>query len=495
MHDIRTREAVRTPYLSLSATAATTYFLWRYFFPRQARGEIDTLLELDRHERILIIAPHSDDEALACGGLLHQAVAKGKRVEVVVVTNGDGFALATGRAYRRFRASPERFLQFGEMRQGESLQACSFLGLPEGQVHFLGYPDRGIRSMWLDHWSEDRPFRSPFTKVTRVPYERSLRRGAPYAGEALVEDLLEILFRLSPTLIIGPHLNDAHIDHWSTHNFVRYALALYTLSTSTVPTYLGYLVHRGNWPAPKGLHRNKPLVPPASMIKRGWEWQWYSLDPQSIRQKYEAILLYRSQIALMRRYMLSFVRVNELFAPHSLAELSDVGGIPDLQEWEYTDIRLLNPVKDTVVRRLQGAADVVGIDLCFGDRRLLIRVDLRTHVGRDILYRLHLRMVRPLRWTGKGLRSMVCSAKVQGARRVEVTMQTQPSGYEREAGSINVDYHKNSLLFAIPVELLEPRAPFLIGVGTWYGGLAADLTGWQLYSWPLEILQTATTSR
>lgn len=469
--------------------------MWRYFFPRQARGEINTLLELDGHDRILVIAPHCDDEALACGGLLHQAVAAGKQVEVVIVTNGDGFALATGRAYRRLRASPARFIAFGEMRQRESLRACALLGLSENQVHFLGYPDRGIRAMWYDHWSEDQPFLSPFTRVRQVPYERSFRKGAPYAGEALVTDLLQIFHRFAPTLIIGPHLNDAHIDHWATHNCVRYALALYAETRPEPPTYLGYLVHRGNWPAPKGLHSNKPLVPPASMIKRGWEWHWYSLEPETIYRKHDAILTYRTQIAMLRRYMVSFARVNELFAPHPMVEIPDFGGIPELPEWEYTNVRQLHPVKDTMVKRLQGAADIMGLDFGFGDRRLLVRVDLRTHVGRDVQYRLYLRMVRPPRWSGSGLQWLVCTARIQPSRgrRVDVTLHTHPSGYD-ERGIVEAQYYKNSLLFLVPAELLEPRTPFLIAVETRYGGIAADMTGWQLCSAPARSEQALLTS-
>jgi hypothetical protein len=50
---------------------------------------LDTLRLLP-NERILIIAPHPDDEVLACGGLIQQALALGDSVWVVYVTAGDG---------------------------------------------------------------------------------------------------------------------------------------------------------------------------------------------------------------------------------------------------------------------------------------------------------------------------------------------------------------------------------------------------------------------
>ena len=43
---------------------------------------------------ILVVAPHSDDEAIGCAGVMMNALAEGRRVGVVVVTNGDGFPQA-----------------------------------------------------------------------------------------------------------------------------------------------------------------------------------------------------------------------------------------------------------------------------------------------------------------------------------------------------------------------------------------------------------------
>ena len=43
---------------------------------------------------ILIVAPHSDDEAIGCTSVMLRAIKAGKRVGIVVVTNGDGFPKA-----------------------------------------------------------------------------------------------------------------------------------------------------------------------------------------------------------------------------------------------------------------------------------------------------------------------------------------------------------------------------------------------------------------
>lgn len=474
----------------MGATAATTYFLWRYFFPRQARGEFDAILDLSQHERIVVVAPHSDDEALACGGLIHQAVRAGKRVDVILITNGDGFALATGRQYRRLRTSPQRFIDFGQIRQEETLRACAHLGLPESRVYALGYPDRGIRAMWYNHWEENNPYRSPFTRVTEVPYTTALRHGAPYAGESLVKDLMALFRRLRPTLVIGPHLNDVHIDHWSTHNFVRYALALLQASGEPMPQYLGYLVHRGNWPAPKGLHRDMPLIPPEAMIQRGWRWLWYSLELDTIARKHEAILRYRTQIAMLRRYMVSFSRVNEIFAPQEPSLIPDIGRIPEINAWPYTEGRLLNPAKDTVVRRLQGAADIVGIDAAQADGKLLVRIDLRTSVSRDILYRIYIHPVRPPGESANGTARLVCSMRVRGKGTMSIQTERTPGYLGSE--QIVARYQGGAIAMAIPKALLAPRSAFMMAAETRYRGLMADVTGWQLFQWVNDAEATGT---
>jgi LmbE family N-acetylglucosaminyl deacetylase len=79
--------------------------------------------------RILIIAPHADDEVLGCGGLIARRVREGHDVEVAVVTMGDvhlgGVVKSTA-----------------ERRREELARAASILGIPEPAVLFPGYENR-----------------------------------------------------------------------------------------------------------------------------------------------------------------------------------------------------------------------------------------------------------------------------------------------------------------------------------------------------------------
>src|SRR3954451_20581648 len=48
------------------------------------------------HADVLVVAPHPDDDVLGAGGVIQQALAIGKSVVVVFMTNGDGYPDAAG---------------------------------------------------------------------------------------------------------------------------------------------------------------------------------------------------------------------------------------------------------------------------------------------------------------------------------------------------------------------------------------------------------------
>src|SRR5262249_9852030 len=53
------------------------------------RGRMADLSQLSANERLLVFAPHPDDDVLACGGLLQRAAAALAAVGVVFVTDGE----------------------------------------------------------------------------------------------------------------------------------------------------------------------------------------------------------------------------------------------------------------------------------------------------------------------------------------------------------------------------------------------------------------------
>ncbi len=83
--------------------------------------------------RVLVVAPHADDETLGCGGTLAGLLSRGSRLDVLLVT--DGAADETDPARRR---------EIGEARLAETREALRRLGGGEARCAFL--PDRGLSS-------------------------------------------------------------------------------------------------------------------------------------------------------------------------------------------------------------------------------------------------------------------------------------------------------------------------------------------------------------
>src|ERR1700733_13862702 len=83
----------------------------------------------------VVVAPHPDDESLACGGLIADACRQGVRGKVVIVSDGAG-SHPNSRAY-----PPDRL---SSLLEEEARQAGAELGLRPEEMLFLGLPDRFV---------------------------------------------------------------------------------------------------------------------------------------------------------------------------------------------------------------------------------------------------------------------------------------------------------------------------------------------------------------
>jgi LmbE family N-acetylglucosaminyl deacetylase len=163
--------------------------------------------------RILVLAPHCDDETLGAGGLIADARRAGVPVRVAFLTNGDGFPVAASRALREVHIAPSDYVRFAEKRQSEALRALSVLGVPSEEVRFLGYPDRGLKTMWETNWDAAHPYRSPYTRQNHSPYHRTFTPNTSYCGASVVSDLERLMREYEPTEILVTHPADDHPDH------------------------------------------------------------------------------------------------------------------------------------------------------------------------------------------------------------------------------------------------------------------------------------------
>ncbi len=291
------------------------YVAWRRAL-REA-GFVDELAPPDDDDRVLVIAPHPDDEALGCGGLIQQAVGRGAHVWVVVMTNGDGAEWSVLLGERDLRLSPEAFIRLGRQRREESLEALRMLGVPAKQTDFLGFPNAGLVPMWRpEHWEHGRPYRSPHTGSAAAPYERVLTPRAPYCGQQVLSDLIQVLEHVKPTMVFVPHPQDVHPDHWATYCFARYGLATVAVrggDWARRTRVYGYLVHWPGFPVPKRRAPKLDLLPPRDLSGPSSRWFTLPLTAEQTKRKADAIRQYRSQAPRFTPLLLALAKGNEVF--------------------------------------------------------------------------------------------------------------------------------------------------------------------------------------
>lgn len=267
-------------------------------------------LALSTNDRILVLAPHPDDEAIACGGVLQRAAAAGIAARVVFFTYGDNnqwsFLL-----YRKHAVlAPSAVRQMGLLRHDEAIQADSDLGIGPQSLTFLGYPDFGTFHIWTEHWDSAPPLESMLTRVTRVPYPNALHPGSLYKGEEILRDLTALLRSFRPTRIFVSHPADFNPDHRALYLFTL--VALWDLEKEMKPLVHPYLVHFPRWPEPRGAHPELGIDPP-DFLAHQTAWHALELTPREQETKRKAIELHRTQFGYAGKYLSSFVRTREIF--------------------------------------------------------------------------------------------------------------------------------------------------------------------------------------
>jgi LmbE family N-acetylglucosaminyl deacetylase len=292
-----------------------SYFAWRTDL--RATRSLETISAPGSGDRVLVVAPHPDDETLGCAGLIQQALARGAEVHVVTLTNGDASELALIFGERELPWNPNGFIALGRKRQAESTRVLRGLGVPETHAYFLGFPNNGLTALWRpEHWPYSRLYRSPRTAVTLSPYAYTLTPRAPYCGQQVLSDLMAVLQQVRPNLVFVTHPQDIHPDHWATSCFVRYALETIAVRggdwARRVAVY-GYLVHWPQYPAPRRVAPKLGIVPPAELAGQLRMWVRLPLSPEEERRKLRAIRAYHSQEPAVDRLMLAFVRRDEVF--------------------------------------------------------------------------------------------------------------------------------------------------------------------------------------
>lgn len=212
-----------------------------------------TTLQLSAGDRLLVFAPHPDDEAIACGGLLLAARSAGAARGVIVVTDGDNNPWPQRWIEKRWRIDAAARARWGARRRAEAQAALEMLGVDSVDRSFLGLPDSGLTSMLVRE------------------------------TEVLVGQFAAQISRFRPTRIALPALADEHPDHSAVHVAVRLALTRLSMSAEL----LVYAVHGAS--------------------KDRWEGIIHLSEEQQ-RLKRDAILCHQTQMRLSGRRFLHFAR-------------------------------------------------------------------------------------------------------------------------------------------------------------------------------------------
>lgn len=167
-------------------------------------------LSLNARTRLLVVAPHPDDESIATGELILQVRQAGGEVQILLLTNGDNNPWPQRWVERRLRIGADERRRWGERRRTEVTQALAQLGVTGEALLPLGWPDMGITSRLCDQL------------------------------DASVEMVSRHLEAFRPNLVALPALGDHHPDHGAAHVLTRLAVARANLET---PRMLAYLVH------------------------------------------------------------------------------------------------------------------------------------------------------------------------------------------------------------------------------------------------------------
>jgi LmbE family N-acetylglucosaminyl deacetylase len=261
--------------------------------------------------RVMVFAPHPDDEVVGVGGLLYRLAHRHTPLRVVFMTNGDGFPRALQEGLDVSKPTDADFVALGRLRQREAVAAARELGVAKRDVRFLGFPDGGLEELWRKHWLRGHPYTSPFTKEDSPPYSDCVNADVDYDGQELTSVVSRELRDFRPTVVVMPHPYERHTDHVSTSYFVTEAVsALVDRGVIPRPVVVTYLVHYPNWPA---------ILPQATdhalTLSEVPETRWLEtqLTPAELAGKRAALTQYKSQLGVMDGFLRRFLCRNELY--------------------------------------------------------------------------------------------------------------------------------------------------------------------------------------
>ncbi|WP_395748315.1 PIG-L deacetylase family protein [Prosthecobacter sp.] len=219
---------------------------------------------LSPQARVMVFAPHPDDEALGCGGLIQHAVALGAAVRVVFQTDGDNNPWPQRYVEQRWSIDEDCRRRWGARRRLEAGRSVQTLGLQAEDAVFFGLPDQGLTRLWDER------------------------------DEAALALHVAELETFRPTLLVVPSQDDNHPDHEGSYALIQEAMKRAGMA---LPQW-AYLIHR-RW-----------FCPEASGMT-------LELTLRQKARKLAAIECHETQLFLSSARFCGYARDQEIFIPSS----------------------------------------------------------------------------------------------------------------------------------------------------------------------------------
>lgn len=185
--------------------------------------------------KILIVAPHLDDEVLGCGGSICAHVSAGRSVSVLYLTSGE---------YASSTANSEKTKS---KREAEAKRAMKRLGVPEDALQFLRIGDGKIDG----------------------------------ADNKQFLDVMSLLRKKRPNVLYIPHLGEASYDHQQAYRLL--------MRTADMAQSVNYLYNSDE----------SPWRVPFILAYEVWTplaiYQYLEYIDEYAQQKVDALLEYHSQ--------------------------------------------------------------------------------------------------------------------------------------------------------------------------------------------------------
>jgi len=430
------------------------------------------LLEpFNKDERVLILAPHPDDEAIACAGLIQQALSSGAKVKIVYLTNGDHNELAFIVYEKRITLRQGEFIHMGRVRQQESIKAMKSLGLLENDLVFLGYPDYGTFEIFCKYWQTDKPFRDRLTRISSVPYKDNPSYGAPYYGESILNDLTKQILDYKPDKIFVSHPADVNVDHKTYYLFLQVALSDLE-GQIPEPKVYPYLVHSVGWPQPRHYHPELELFPPHKFIGSKINWQRLNLSFDELDKKHKTILFYKSQTQSSAFYLLAFARENELFGDYPVLELAPQSSTDDIPISYFGATETFREIESSESpQEIDITGNKVTVSYAQEDEYLIVHLDTPKQIARGFRAMFYI----------FGYSQDTSFAKMPKIRIITAGNRCKVFNFKKRVidHGVLLNFGKKELTIKIPFKLLGVPDYVLTSLKAYHDDLPVDVIGYR----------------